>query len=192
MVYSDDGEVWVQCEWYSAVVMWLTGLLVNGTPNLSYCGSPPMQTKGWWFRQLIQQTVVCVLHRPIEPRSFEAVLVSDVVRIAYTKPACHTHLTIPFLNGSLSFMWSGHFGMHWTSLSVINMVEYSWLESTAQSVKGHLLVNIALCICCSYLDSLDRIGDKRYIPTEQDILRTRVKSTGIVEYEFSYKGLHFR
>lgn len=43
-----------------------------------------------------------------------------------------------------------------------------------------------------YLDSLDRIGDRRYVPSEQDILRTRVKSTGIVEYEFEQRGLHFR
>ena len=44
----------------------------------------------------------------------------------------------------------------------------------------------------SYLDSLDRIGDRRYVPTVHDILRTRVKSTGIVEYEFDFKALHFR
>ena len=44
----------------------------------------------------------------------------------------------------------------------------------------------------SYLDSLDRIGDRRYVPTVQDILRTRVKSTGIVEYEFEFRSLHFR
>ncbi len=45
---------------------------------------------------------------------------------------------------------------------------------------------------CSYLDSLERIGDRRYIPTLQDILRTRVKSTGIVEYEFTFRTLNFR
>ena len=44
----------------------------------------------------------------------------------------------------------------------------------------------------SYLDSLDRIGDRQYVPTVHDILRTRVKSTGIVEYEFDFKALHFR
>ncbi len=44
----------------------------------------------------------------------------------------------------------------------------------------------------SYLDSLDRIGDRRYVPTIQDILRTRVKSTGIVEYQFEFRGLNFR
>lgn len=44
----------------------------------------------------------------------------------------------------------------------------------------------------SYLDSLDRIGAPDYQPTEQDILRTRVKTTGIVETHFVFKNLHFR
>ncbi|XP_077787881.1 guanine nucleotide-binding protein G(o) subunit alpha isoform X3 [Podarcis muralis] len=43
-----------------------------------------------------------------------------------------------------------------------------------------------------YLDSLDRIGGADYQPTEQDILRTRVKTTGIVETHFTFKNLHFR
>ncbi|XP_078526388.1 guanine nucleotide-binding protein G(o) subunit alpha isoform X2 [Lissotriton helveticus] len=43
-----------------------------------------------------------------------------------------------------------------------------------------------------YLDSLDRIGAGDYQPTEQDILRTRVKTTGIVETHFTFKNLHFR
>lgn len=49
-------------------------------------------------------------------------------------------------------------------------------------------------VCChpSYLDSLDRIGAADYQPTEQDILRTRVKTTGIVETHFTFKNLHFR
>ena len=45
---------------------------------------------------------------------------------------------------------------------------------------------------CSYLDSLDRIGTADYEPTEQDLLRTRVKTTGIVEVQFDYKRLHFK
>ena len=42
------------------------------------------------------------------------------------------------------------------------------------------------------LDALDRIGAKDYVPTEQDVLRTRVKTTGIVETHFSFKELHFK
>jgi hypothetical protein len=45
---------------------------------------------------------------------------------------------------------------------------------------------------CSYFDNMRRIADPNYVPTEQDILRTRVKTTGIIETQFDYKELHFR
>lgn len=44
----------------------------------------------------------------------------------------------------------------------------------------------------SFLDDLDRLGKKDYMPSEQDILRTRVKTTGIVEVHFSFKNLNFK
>ena len=45
---------------------------------------------------------------------------------------------------------------------------------------------------CSYLNDLDRISQATYIPTQQDVLRTRVKTTGIVETHFTFKDLHFK
>lgn len=44
----------------------------------------------------------------------------------------------------------------------------------------------------SFLDSIDRIASESYKPTEQDILRARVKTTGIVEVHFELKGMKFR
>jgi guanine nucleotide-binding protein G(o) subunit alpha len=43
-----------------------------------------------------------------------------------------------------------------------------------------------------FLDQLYRIGAPDFLPNEQDILRTRVKTTGIVEINFSFKNLNFR
>lgn len=43
-----------------------------------------------------------------------------------------------------------------------------------------------------FLDDLDRLGAKDYMPIEQDILRTRVKTTGIVEVHFNFKNLNFK
>ncbi|NXN67022.1 GNAI1 protein, partial [Himantopus himantopus] len=43
-----------------------------------------------------------------------------------------------------------------------------------------------------YLNDLDRIAQTSYIPTQQDVLRTRVKTTGIVETHFTFKDLHFK
>lgn len=44
----------------------------------------------------------------------------------------------------------------------------------------------------SFFDQLERIGDEEYIPTEADVLRTRVKSTGITETRFSVDRLDIR
>ncbi|KAM6977257.1 guanine nucleotide-binding protein G(t) subunit alpha-2-like [Aplochiton taeniatus] len=43
-----------------------------------------------------------------------------------------------------------------------------------------------------YLSALDRIIKPDYVPTDQDVLRSRVNTTGYVEEKFSCKGLNFR
>uniref|UniRef100_A0A8C3AMQ0 Guanine nucleotide-binding protein G(i) subunit alpha-2 n=1 Tax=Cyclopterus lumpus TaxID=8103 RepID=A0A8C3AMQ0_CYCLU len=43
-----------------------------------------------------------------------------------------------------------------------------------------------------YLNDLARIAKADYIPSQQDVLRTRVKTTGIVETHFTFKELHFK
>ena len=44
----------------------------------------------------------------------------------------------------------------------------------------------------SYLTSIDRISSGDYVPTEQDVLRARVPTTGIVEYTFLIENITFR
>lgn len=44
----------------------------------------------------------------------------------------------------------------------------------------------------SYFDSIDRIGDPRYVPSNQDVLRSRVKTTGITETVFVIGDLTYR
>ena len=43
-----------------------------------------------------------------------------------------------------------------------------------------------------YLSELDRIGAPGYFPTDQDILRARMKKTKIIETRFNIRDLHFR
>ena len=40
--------------------------------------------------------------------------------------------------------------------------------------------------------SVCRIASPQYVPTQEDVLRTRVKTTGIIETQFTFKGLHFK
>lgn len=39
----------------------------------------------------------------------------------------------------------------------------------------------------SFFENIDRISEKSYVPNDQDILRTRVSTTGITEIEFNMK-----
>lgn len=43
-----------------------------------------------------------------------------------------------------------------------------------------------------YFNDLDRINKPNYLPSEQDVLRSRVKTTGIVETDFKIKGKAIR
>eukprot|EP01121_Diplochlamys_sp_Union-15-3_P001966 TRINITY_DN1168_c0_g2_i1.p1 TRINITY_DN1168_c0_g2~~TRINITY_DN1168_c0_g2_i1.p1 ORF type:complete len:351 (+),score=57.19 TRINITY_DN1168_c0_g2_i1:89-1141(+) len=43
-----------------------------------------------------------------------------------------------------------------------------------------------------YFDNLERISQKDYVPSEQDVLRSRAKTTGITETEFEIEGTKFK
>ena len=57
-------------------------------------------------------------------------------------------------------------------------------------MTGHLWANDSFP--SSYLDSIERLSQTDYVPNEQDVLRSRVKTTGIVETHFQFKELHFK
>jgi hypothetical protein len=44
----------------------------------------------------------------------------------------------------------------------------------------------------SYFESIDRISDPRFTPSDQDVLRSRVKTTGITETTFIIGDLTYR
>lgn len=50
---------------------------------------------------------------------------------------------------------------------------------------------LSVCSSYSYLSDLERIRQPDYLPTEQDILRARAPTTGIIEYPFDQSTLHY-
>lgn len=67
-----------------------------------------------------------------------------------------------------------------------------WLDNGVQQCFSRSREYLLNDSASYYLNSLDRISQPNYIPTQQDVLRTRVKTTGIVETHFTFKGLHFK
>ncbi|XP_017760417.1 PREDICTED: guanine nucleotide-binding protein G(q) subunit alpha-like [Eufriesea mexicana] len=53
-------------------------------------------------------------------------------------------------------------------------------------------IRLWLRLFCSYLSDLERIEKPDFLPTEQDILRARAPTTGIIEYPFDLDSIIFR
>jgi len=67
-----------------------------------------------------------------------------------------------------------------------------WLDSGVQSCFARSREFQLNDSAQYYLDSLERLVSVDYVPTEQDVLRSRVKTTGIVETQFEHKSLYFK
>ncbi|KAB1279706.1 Guanine nucleotide-binding protein subunit alpha-14 [Camelus dromedarius] len=48
------------------------------------------------------------------------------------------------------------------------------------------------CMLDPYLTDIDRIAMPSFVPTQQDVLRVRVPTTGIIEYPFDLENIIFR
>ncbi|BGP52434.1 guanine nucleotide-binding protein subunit alpha [Rhodotorula kratochvilovae] len=66
-----------------------------------------------------------------------------------------------------------------------------WAEPATKEVVKHSS-QFQLNDSAHFFDEMHRVGQPGYIPTDQDILRTRVRSTGIVEEVFAVKGQKLR
>lgn len=73
-----------------------------------------------------------------------------------------------------------------------NIMKRLWNESGVQHCFSRSREYQLNDSAAYYLNALDRIARPGYVPTQQDVLRTRVKTTGIVETKFSFKNLNFK
>lgn len=74
----------------------------------------------------------------------------------------------------------------WRSLEICEIKFYIRLFSCVY------VTEFEKTIFSSYLQEIDRVAAPNYLPTEQDILRVRVPTTGIIEYPFDLEEIRFR
>ncbi|KAL3081922.1 hypothetical protein niasHT_037100 [Heterodera trifolii] len=74
------------------------------------------------------------------------------------------------------------------SIHIRRIFKSDFIRQVLQRQHEIVLLDSALY----FLDNLDRIADSAYVPNYQDILRTRMPTTGICEIEFKYKNAMLR
>ena len=89
------------------------------------------------------------------------------------------------MNANVLFIieWDGRI----LSPSLANQMMVLWVDNGVQecfrrSNEYHLNDSAAY-----FLDSMGRISASNYIPTMQDVLRTRIETKGVVEVKFQYQ-----
>jgi guanine nucleotide-binding protein G(i) subunit alpha len=66
-----------------------------------------------------------------------------------------------------------------------------WTLQNSKFTMCHILIDINLQIH-SFFSHIKRISNNDFVPNQQDVLRCRVKTTGIVESEFDFQNMKFR
>ncbi|KAI8097599.1 G protein alpha subunit [Halteromyces radiatus] len=77
-------------------------------------------------------------------------------------------------------------------MDLVEVIDRLWHHPTIQHVyerRNEYQLNDSAAY---YFDAVHRIGDPRFIPTDQDILRSRVKTTGITETRFTDTRYEYR
>ncbi|KAJ2989298.1 guanine nucleotide-binding protein subunit alpha, partial [Globomyces sp. JEL0801] len=78
-------------------------------------------------------------------------------------------------------------------LELPSQIEAEDLPADVTAAVKSLWTDAGVLACFdSYFEALDRIGVKGYQPTDQDVLRSRVKTTGITETTFKVGELTYR
>ncbi|ORX98462.1 guanine nucleotide binding protein, alpha subunit [Basidiobolus meristosporus CBS 931.73] len=123
-------------------------------------------------------------------QSMRVILVAmDKMSIQLANPENASHVQV-IMDLPTSFMLPPEGGLF--PLEVSDAIKVLWLDDGVQSCfqrsREYQLNDSAKY----YFDSIDRISQPEYIPDDQDVLRSRVKTTGITETTFRIGELVYR
>jgi len=77
-------------------------------------------------------------------------------------------------------------------INYVNAIKNLWSDSGIQECYNRRKEFELSDSAKYYFDNIDRLSDINYLPTQQDILRVRIPTTGINEYTFKISSVCFR
>jgi len=107
--------------------------------------------------------------------------------------ACHS-LNIPFKNSANEKLSREFVKIQSidTTLKHKDMIRQLWADEAVHHAKERENEFHLLDSCGYFMENLDRIFSEDFEPTQQDILRTRLMTTGIIETQFTKENMLFK
>eukprot|EP00795_Rhopilema_esculentum_P003758 gene3758-15039_t len=108
----------------------------------------------------------------------------DMLKIPYSKPDPHEQYAMTVLNVNHETVTSldDHYAQ---------MIQSLWDDKGIQEAYDRRR-EFQLSDSANYLTDINRIATTSYVPNEQDVLRARAPTTGIIEYPFDLETIIFR
>uniref|UniRef100_A0A8C2RL16 Guanine nucleotide-binding protein G(i) subunit alpha-1 n=1 Tax=Capra hircus TaxID=9925 RepID=A0A8C2RL16_CAPHI len=148
-----------------------------------------------------KSTIVKIIHEAgyseEECKQYKAVVYSNTIQSIIAIIRAMGRLKIDFGDSARAddarqlFVLAGAAEEGFMTAELAGVIKRLWKDSGVQACFNRSREYQLNDSAAYYLNDLDRIAQPNYIPTQQDVLRTRVKTTGIVETHFTFKDLHF-
>ncbi|KAL5289099.1 GNAQ.2 family protein [Megaselia abdita] len=84
-----------------------------------------------------------------------------------------------------------HYDINILEPGYVDAIKFLWSDELVQKCYGRRREYQLIDSAKYFLDNIDRIGDICYTPNEQDILRSRLATSGIHEYNFTFQEVNF-
>jgi len=127
-----------------------------------------------------------------ERMTYQSVIYNNIVTMMQTLVAsCAFHGSPVSCRSSFEYV-RGMPGEEKISAANVNHFQALWADKGIQKTYENRSKFQLPDSACYFFDNLDRIAAEGYIPSEQDVLRCRVRTTGITESSFAIEGNKFK
>ncbi|KAK9766078.1 guanine nucleotide-binding protein subunit alpha [Basidiobolus ranarum] len=140
-------------------------------------------------------------YSPIERESYKDIVYSNIVQsmkvILMAMLKMHISLGNPTNEAAVEYIinlptYIGQTGKQAFSSEIFDAIKLLWSDTGVQACFQRSSQYQLNDSAKYYFDAIERISAPSYLPTDQDVLRTRVKTTGITETTFEVSGMIYR
>ncbi|KAI8094697.1 heterotrimeric G protein alpha subunit A [Thamnidium elegans] len=130
-----------------------------------------------------------------ELRSWRVIVYRNLIESAQTLVQAMKNLEVSFENNSnnehanvvVGYQFPGD-NRSQLNASVLDAIESIWADNNTKSIVQDRASEFYLMDSASYFfDEIRRVSQSDYVPNDQDVLRARLKTTGITEIRFQHK-----
>eukprot|EP00475_Leptophrys_vorax_P015340 TRINITY_DN2169_c0_g2_i1.p1 TRINITY_DN2169_c0_g2~~TRINITY_DN2169_c0_g2_i1.p1 ORF type:complete len:357 (+),score=102.94 TRINITY_DN2169_c0_g2_i1:101-1171(+) len=131
----------------------------------------------------------------VDRLNFKGPLVENIVEGAFRliQAAESEHLDLlPANVASARYITENHKKLQQLNAVAVDHIRKVWSDPAIKAAYDRRSKFQVFDSCSYFLDKIQTIAEEKYLPSDDDLLRVRVRTTGMIQEEFDFKGLRMR